>query len=153
MKKGLIKRELGVGRSIELTYNPEKNKTSEIEVHLLGYIQAGKPIEPVIDGTIKIPVSSFLVSGKARTYVLKVKGDSMIDDGIFEDDYVVIEEQNFASNGDLVVALLENGLATLKRFYKEIDRIRLQPANSNMAPIYATDVTIQGKVVGLIRKY
>lgn len=152
-KKGLIRRETGVGRSIELTYNPEKNKTSEIEVHLLGYIQAGKPIEPVIDGTVKIPVSSFLVSGKARTYVLKVKGDSMIEDGIFEDDYVVIEEQNSAVNGDLVVALLENGLATLKRFYKEIDRIRLQPANSNMAPIYATDVTIQGKVVGLIRKY
>jgi len=152
-KKGLIRREQGVGRSIEIAYDPEKNKSSEIEVNLLGYIQAGKPIEPVIDGQVKIAVSSFLVSGKARTYVLKVKGESMIEDGIFEDDYVVVEEQNFASNGDLVIALLENGLATLKRFYKEIDRIRLQPANSTMAPIYATDVTIQGKVVGLIRKY
>lgn len=152
-KKGLIKRVAGVGRAIEILYHPEEIKSTEIEVPLLGYIQAGKPIEPVVDVSLKVPVSSFLLSGKRRSYVLKVKGDSMIDDGIFEDDYVVVEEQEAANNGELVVALLENGLATLKRFYKEIDRIRLQPANSQMAPIYATDVKIQGRVVGLIRKY
>ncbi len=93
------------------------------------------------------------MTGTKRAFVLKVKGESMIDDGIFDGDYVVIEEENTAENGTLVVALLENGLATLKRFYKEIDRVRLQPANSQMSPIYATDVQIQGRVVGLIRKY
>ncbi len=152
-KKGAIARTSGVGRAIEITYHPEEIKSSDIELPLLGYIQAGKPIEPVVDGSLKIPVSSFLVSGNKRSFVLKVKGDSMIEEGIFEDDYVVVEEQNTANNGDIVIAILENGLATLKKFYKEIDRIRLQPANSSMAPIYATEVTIQGKVVGLIRRY
>ena len=152
-KKGLIKKSSGVRRGIDIIYKPEEIRSTEVEVPMMGYIQAGKPIEPVVDGTMRVPVSSFLISGNKRSYVLKVKGDSMIDDGIFEGDYVVIEEQNHAANGDLVVALLENGLATLKKFYKEIDRVRLQPANSQMAPIYATNVEIQGKVVGLIRKY
>lgn len=152
-KKGLIKRITGVSRAIEITYNPDTIKTSEVELPLYGYIQAGKPIEPIMDDSLTVSVSSFLVSAKRRSYVLKVKGDSMIDDGIFEDDYVVVEEQNEANNGDLVVAVLQSGLATLKKFYKEIDRVRLQPANSNMSPIYATDVIIRGKVVGLIRKY
>jgi len=84
---------------------------------------------------------------------LQVKGDSMIEDGILEDDYVVIEEQDDVRDGDIVVALLENGLATLKRFYKEATRIKLMPANSTMAPIYATSVKIQGRCVGLIRKF
>lgn len=152
-KKGLIKREGGVRRGIDIIYQLDNIKSSDVDLPLMGYIQAGKPIEPIVDATFKIPVSSFLVSGTRRSYVLKVKGDSMIDDGIFDGDYVVVEEQHFANNGDLVVALLENGLATLKRFFKELDRVRLQPANSQMAPIYATNVEIQGKVVGLIRKY
>lgn len=152
-KKGVISRTTGVGRAIEITYHPEDIKSTEIELPMLGFIQAGKPIEPVVDNSLKIPVSSFLISGNKRSFVLKVKGDSMIEEGIFEDDYVVVEEQNEANNGDIVIAILENGLATLKKFYKEIDRVRLQPANSQMAPIYATDVKIQGKVVGLIRRY
>ena len=152
-KKGVISRTTGVGRAIEITYHPEDIKSTEIELPLFGYIQAGKPIEPLVDNSQKIPVSSFLISGNKRSFVLKVKGDSMIEEGIFEDDYVVVEEQNEADNGDIVIAILENGLATLKKFYKEIDRVRLQPANSTMAPIYATDVKIQGKVVGLIRRY
>jgi repressor LexA len=77
----------------------------------------------------------------------------MIDDGIFNDDYVVIEERSDVNNGDIVVALLDNGLATLKRFYKEATRVRLEPANSTMSPIYATNVQVQGRVVGLIRKF
>lgn len=152
-KKGLIRSMDGVARSIEITYQPEDIKSTEIYLPLLGYIQAGRPIEPVVDGSMSIPVSSFLLSGRRRSYTLKVKGDSMIEDGIFEDDYVVVEETSSASDGDIVIALLENGLATLKRFYQEIDRVRLEPANSTMSPIYATNVEIQGKVVGLIRKY
>ncbi|NCA80665.1 MAG: transcriptional repressor LexA, partial [Sphingobacteriia bacterium] len=79
--------------------------------------------------------------------------DSMIDDGILSGDYVVVKEQNSAYNGDIVVAVLKNGFATLKRFYKEATRIRLQPANSAMSPIYVTDVEIRGKVVAVIRQF
>ncbi|MGB9637663.1 MAG: LexA family protein, partial [Microgenomates group bacterium] len=78
---------------------------------------------------------------------------SMIEEGILDGDYVVVEEQDEAQNGDIVVALLENGLATLKRYFKESTRVRLQPANSKMQPIYATFVKVQGKVVGVIRKF
>jgi repressor LexA len=94
-----------------------------------------------------------MVSGKKRSYVLQVKGESMKDEGILDGDYVVVEERDEVHNGDIVVALLENGLATLKRFFKEATRVRLEPANSAMAPIYTTKVRVQGKVVGVIRKY
>jgi len=77
----------------------------------------------------------------------------MIEDGILDGDYVVIEEQETAENGQIVVALLENEVATLKKYFKEKDRIRLEPANSQMSPIYAKNVRVQGKVVGVIRKY
>ena len=120
---------------------------------MLGFIAAGAPIEPYTDPNATFSVSPALVSAKKRSYVLQVKGDSMIEDGILDGDFVVIEEQNVANNGDIIVALLENGVATLKRFFKEKDRIRLQPANSAMKPIYAKKVTVQGKVVGVIRKF
>lgn len=77
----------------------------------------------------------------------------MIDEGILDGDYVIIEEQENANNGDIVVALLENGLATLKRFFKETTRVRLEPANSKMAPIFAKNIRIQGKVIAVIRRY
>ncbi len=77
----------------------------------------------------------------------------MIDDGINDGDYAIIEQQDFADNGDIVVALLDNGLATLKRYFRETTRIRLEPANRTMSPIFAKNVTIQGRVVGLIRRY
>ena len=85
--------------------------------------------------------------------MLRVKGNSIIDDGILDGDYVVIESSETAHNGDIVVALLEGGVATLKRFFRESTRIRLEPANSEMSPIYATNVRIQGKAVGIIRKF
>jgi repressor LexA len=94
-----------------------------------------------------------MVTGKKRAYILQVKGQSMIEDHINDGDFVVIEETQDVNNGDIVVALLDNGLATLKRFYKEVTRVRLEPANANMSPIYATNVQIQGRVVGLIRKF
>jgi len=119
----------------------------------LGYIAAGQPIEPYTDPNASFSVSPTMVSGKKRSFVLQVKGDSMIDEGILDGDYVVIEETDMAENGEIVVALLENGLATLKRFFKEATRIRLEPANSQMSPIYATNVRIQGKCVGVIRKF
>jgi repressor LexA len=94
-----------------------------------------------------------MVSGKKRAFVLQVRGDSMIGDGILDGDYVVIEQQDTARNGDIVIALLDNGMATLKRIYREATRIRLEPSNAAMRPIFAKNVTVQGKVVGLIRKF
>jgi repressor LexA len=94
-----------------------------------------------------------MISSSKSAYVLQVKGTSMIEDGIFDGDFVVVQHQQDAQNGDIVVALLPNGLATLKRIYFEKDRIKLMPANAAMTPIFTTHVKIQGKVVGLIRKY
>ena len=94
-----------------------------------------------------------MISKNAKSYVLQVKGDSMIEDGILDGDFVVIEESNQAHDGDIVVAMIENGVVTLKRFFKEKDRVRLEPANSAMQPIYAKNVAIQGRCVAVIRKY
>lgn len=152
--KGIIKRKPGKNRSIELVdeaLNPPAEKA--IDVPILGFIAAGKPIEPHTDPNAKISISPDFVSNKRRVYVLQVRGDSMIEEQIRDGDYVVIEETQEAKNGQIVVALLDNGMATLKRFFKEATRIRLEPANATMAPIFVKNVTIQGIVVGLIRKY
>lgn len=158
-KKGLIRRYKGAVRGIELLESEESinNKVmsnfSMIELPVLGFIACGEPIEPYTDPNARLPVNSALVRAGDNSYVLQAKGDSMIDDGILSGDYVVVKEQKNANNGDIVVAVLKNGFATLKRFYKEVDRIRLQPANSAMLPIYVTDVEIRGKVVAVIRQF
>ncbi|EKD65719.1 MAG: hypothetical protein ACD_50C00007G0009 [uncultured bacterium] len=127
--------------------------TPSMDLPLMGYIAAGKPLEPHSDPNATFQVSASMLSGKKTAYVLQVKGDSMIDDGIFDGDYVVIEKANEASNGDIVVAIVDNNLATLKRFYKEDGKIALRPANTNMEPIYPSSLVIQGKAVGVIRKF
>ena len=124
-----------------------------IELPLLGYIAAGLPLEPYSDPNATFFVSSSLLSGKSTAFVLQVKGNSMIEDGIFDGDYVVIEKINEAVNGDIVVAIVDDNLATLKKFFKENGRVVLKPANSEMSPIYPNSLTIQGKVVGLVRKF
>ena len=151
--KGVIKKFEGAVRGIEVLDHQVREALKGVELPVLGYIAAGQPIMTYTDpdATVNIPTS--MISGKKRSYVLQVKGDSMIEDGILDGDYVIIEEQAMATDGDIVVALLENGLATLKRFFKEKDRIRLEPANASMNPIYATDVKIQGKCVGVIRRF
>lgn len=151
-KKGLIRKKTGATRGIVLTENIP-HTSQGLDVPIMGYIAAGSPIEPYTDPNATISISPAMVSSTKRVFVLQVKGESMIDDGIFDGDFVVIEQQEQADNGDIVVALLNNGLATLKRYYREPSRIRLQPANKTMSPIYAKDVTIQGKVISLIRKY
>ncbi|OGH16699.1 MAG: repressor LexA [Candidatus Levybacteria bacterium RIFCSPHIGHO2_02_FULL_40_18] len=120
---------------------------------LMGYIAAGQPLEPHTDPDASFPVASTMLSGKKTSYVLQVKGNSMIDDGILDGDYVVIEKSATANNGDIVVALVDDKLATLKRFYKEDDRVVLKPANSQMDPIYPSELQIQGIVVSLVRKF
>ncbi len=124
-----------------------------VELPLLGYIAAGAPLEPYSDPNASFYVSASLLSGKNTAYVLQVKGSSMIEDGILDGDYVVIEKVSDASEGEIVVAIVDDNLATLKKFYKENGRVVLKPANSEMAPIYPTKLAIQGKVVGLVRKF
>ncbi|MFZ5437445.1 MAG: transcriptional repressor LexA [Patescibacteria group bacterium] len=152
-RKNVIKKHEGTVRGIELVDRTFINITDSVDLPILGFIAAGSPIEPYTDTDATFKVSPEMVSGKKRAYILQVKGQSMIEDHIDDGDYVVIEETANVNNGDIVVALLDNGLATLKRFYKEVTRVRLEPANSTMSPIYATNVQIQGRVVGLIRKF
>lgn len=124
-----------------------------IELPLMGYIAAGQPLEPHTDPNATFQVSASMLSGTKTSYALQVKGESMIEDGILDGDFVVIEKVNQASNGEIVVALVDDNLATLKRFYKEGDSVVLKPANSQMEPIYPKTLRIQGRVVGLVRKY
>ena len=152
-KKGVIRRYTGSVRGIELVDYDSAESKGVLELPIMGFIAAGSPIEPLTDPNETQGISPSMVSGKNRSYILQVKGDSMIDDGILDGDFVVVEQVKNVNNGDIVVALLKNGLATLKRYFKETTRVRLEPANSKMAPIYAREVTIQGKVVGVIRRY
>ena len=118
---------------------------------VMGEIAAGQPIEAYEDAaeTLEVPAS---MEARPDSYVLRVRGKSMIDALIDDGDFVIVQPQATARDGDIVVALLEDNGVTLKRYFREEDRIRLQPANAEMEPIYATDVQIQGKVVGVIRR-
>ena len=128
---------------------PVERETLALPV--IGEIAAGQPIEAYAEGaeTLEVPRS---LQARDDSYVLRVRGKSMIDALIDDGDYVVVQPQATARDGDIVVALLEDNGVTLKRFYREKNRIRLQPANAEMEPIYASEVQIQGKVVGVIRK-
>ncbi len=152
-KKGVIKRFNGSVRGIEIVNDSSPGQQTGVDVPVLGFIAAGAPIEPFTDPNASISIAPGMISGKKRAYVLQVKGTSMIEEGILDGDFVVIEEKETANNGDIVVAILENGFATLKKFFKEATRIRLEPANSKMSPIFAKNVKIQGKVVGVLRRF
>ncbi len=150
--------EEGEARSIEIVPQVEpihkgfRLSADVINLPLMGLIAAGQPIEAIVDNeTMAIP-ASFVLDG-ANSYVLKIKGQSMIEDGILDGDFVVIERNPSPKNGEVVVALLDNAYATLKRFYREKSRIRLQPANKTMDPIYVQDCIIQGVVRAVIRKF
>lgn len=152
--KGILKKSSHKGiKSIKLTHRKYATWRGAVDLPVLGYIAAGRPIEPYSEPGVTFQVAPNFLSGTKRSYILQVRGDSMIEEGILDGDYVVVEEDPEINNGDIVVALLENGLATLKRFFKEETRVRLEPANSKMAPIFATNVTIQGKIRGVIRRY
>lgn len=155
VKKKIIRKYEGAIRGIELIEKHISEALSSVELPIMGFIAAGQPIQPYTDPDATMKIAPSLVSGKKRAFVLQVKGTSMIEEGIFDKDYVVIEEEDLGNvrDGDIVVALLENGLTTLKRFFREKTRIRLEPANSSMSPIYATNLRIQGKLKAVIRKY
>ena len=148
--KGFLSMDPDVPRGIEIS-NKIMQLGKSIELPLVGLITAGVPIEAVEQQeTMAVPAD--LVQDE-NAFVLKVKGTSMIDEGILDGDYVVVERNHSPHNGDVVVALLNNAYATLKKFYRETNRIRLQPANATMSPIYCKDVVIQGVVRAIIRKF
>lgn len=152
VEKGMINvGDDGEARSIELA---DENLLGDgsIALPLMGIITAGSPIEAVEDNETMAVPADFVLDG-ANSYVLRVKGRSMIEDGILDGDYVVIERNPSPRNGEVVVALLDNAFATLKRFYREPNQIRLQPANSSMDPIFVQDCIIQGVVRAVIRKF
>lgn len=150
--KGYLSSDAGY-RSLqvkEVTVESSTNPFEFLTIPLLGAIQAGKPIEAVkTNETLEIPRDMMA----KNAFALKVKGDSMIDDGILEGDYVVVEPCQSPKNGDIIVALIDKDDVTLKRFYREKDHIRLQPANKKYQPIRVKKITIQGKVRGVIRKF
>jgi repressor LexA len=167
-KKGLIRRDSNQKRGVELVEGGDdgekalsagptrpravESEAAARELPLFGYIAAGRPIEvDRSDETITVPDR---LIGRGDNYVLKVRGDSMMDDGILDGDFVIINRRERADNGEMVVAAV-NGEVTLKRLYHEGERVRLQPANSMMGPIYAAarEVAVQGVVIGLMRRF
>lgn len=153
-EKGVINTgDDGSARSIELVESKKTMSPLSIMLPLAGLITAGEPIEAIEENeAIAIPAN--LVVDVDNSYVLQVRGRSMIEDGIFDGDFVVIERNPSPKNGDIVVALLDNQYATLKRFYREAKQIRLQPANSTMEPIIVKgNVNIQGIVRAVIRQF
>ncbi len=159
-RDGLIERSSNASRALRVTARPESPKVTPFRMPLeretlslpvMGEIAAGQPIEAYEDAseTLAVPAS---MEARPDSYVLRVRGKSMIDALIDDGDFVIVQPQATARDGDIVVALLEDNGVTLKRYFREENRIRLQPANAEMEPIYATDVQIQGKVVGVIRR-
>lgn len=154
-KKGLLKRDYNRSRSIDLISPRGKMKqqiTSTLSLPLLGVIAAGRPIEAV-ENPESVSLGDFAQS--KDVFVLRVTGESMQDEHIVDGDYVIVEKTNTARNGEIVVALVDGADATLKRLYREADKIRLQPSNTNMKPIVvpARSVAVQGRVIGVLRKY
>jgi len=156
IKKGALRRQPNKARSLEVNPSvqlPDEQRNTRLP--LVGSIAAGAPIEAVEDREHLDLEALFAPSGAAasHTFVLRVRGDSMIDEQIRDGDFVICEKRNTARNGQTVVALLDDGEATLKKFYREGKRIRLQPANEAYEPIWVDRCQIQGVVIGVVRTY
>ena len=147
-EKGLIRKQQNLSRAIEVV--PESGNA--LSYPLMGEIAAGKPLEALDQNEV---VELLPDGGDKDVFVLRVKGNSMIEDHIQSGDYVIVEKRNVAENGETVVALIDNDRATLKRFYRENGRVRLQPAHPDMKPIFVRegDFTIQGVVISVLRKF
>jgi repressor LexA len=153
-REGLIKRTPNVSRGIQIVQQTESSGEEDNEVPLLGTVAAGQPIEAILtDDTISVPKD---LQGRGRTFALRVRGESMIDENIQDGDIIIVASQRTAENGQVVVALIDGNYATVKKFYREPDFIRLEPANPQFKPIFIKTperIQIQGVVRGLIRKY
>lgn len=151
-RKGVLKRRArGVSRGLEIVDQESDEANGAPSLPVLGKIAAGAPIE-TIEEPEQLDLGALIPEGR-DVYALEVTGTSMIEDAIADGDIVLIERRETARNGETVVAVLPDGEATLKRFYREEGRIRLQPANSTMEPIYTDDVEIRGVVCGVVRRY
>lgn len=153
-EEGRIRRDPARPRAIDIqdeTVKLEFDDTNIVRIPVLGDIAAGTPIFAEQNISDYIPVSTDFI-GSGNYFMLVVKGDSMVDKGIYNKDYVLIKQQNTANNGEIVAALLDDS-ATIKTFYQEKNRVRLQPENSSMSPIYTEKVAILGIVKGIFRKY
>ena len=149
VKKGVLRHVPRLARSIEINEAVLAGRPSALP--LVGTIAAGHPIEALeVLETLDL---NDVVNTDAETFALRVQGESMIDEHIRDGDYVIVRRASAARNGETVVALLPDGEATLKKFYREKGRIRLQPANPTLDPIYVTDCEVQGIVIGVLRKY
>lgn len=148
---GAIRRESDKNRAIDVVGASNMRNTSMVSVPLIGRVTAGQPILAVENIEETYPLPSDLV-GHENVFMLRVEGESMIQAGIFDGDYIIVRDQDSANNGDIIVALVDEEEATVKRFYHEKSRIRLQPENDSMKPIYSTNVSVLGKVVGVYRK-
>lgn len=153
-EKKYIKKDDSKNRAIELLVDNEYLNKNEsiVSIPLLGNIKAGLPIEAIENPNDFFDVPSYLIPKNKEVYALNVSGDSMINIGIYDNDIVLIEKQNIARNGDIVVAMNDENEVTLKTFYKEKGYFRLQPENDTMEPIILNNVTILGKAIGLYRK-
>jgi len=151
--KGVLKKDEGVRRGLEIVDQKVMGWVqSAVEIPLIGKIAAGTPIEAIEDYTSAVTVPPDMV-GKKKCFALQVRGNSMIEAAILDGDFVICEEATDANNGEIVVALINENFATLKRFFREADHIRLEPANSSMNPLITKNATVRGKVVGVVRKY
>ncbi|MEX5942724.1 transcriptional repressor LexA [Mammaliicoccus sciuri] len=154
-EKGYIKRDPTKPRAIEITESVGENINQENTIHVpvIGKVTAGIPITAVENVEEYFPLPAhFTSTHNSNIFILDVIGDSMIEAGILDGDKVIVRSQSIAENGDIIVAMTEDDEATVKRFYKEETRYRLQPENSTMEPIYLDNVTVLGKVVGLFRE-
>ena len=149
---GVIKRDPSSSRAIEVTEDMSWRKKKIVPTPIVGSVRAGEPV--LADERIEtvLPLPAELI-GNQVSFILTVRGDSMINAGIHEGDLLIVAQQNTAINGDIVVALVDGEDATVKRFYKEADHVRLQPENDAYEPILTKNVQILGKVVGLYRHY
>lgn len=154
-KKGIIRKEASKFRTIELLVENEFEDKKEdlVKVPLLGKVSCGNPIEAIEQPDEFFDLPASLIPPKETIFTLKCSGDSMINVGIFDGDYVIVQKQKVARNGDIVVALTEDNEVTLKTFYKEKDHVRLQPENDTLSPIILDNCTILGKAIGLYRKF
>jgi len=152
-KKGYVKRDPHRARGLELVNTPSEERRPQVyRLPVVGEIAAGMPIEAYEDTAEYLWVEASLARS-SRNFVLRVRGQSMMGDGICDGDYVVVQPQDTADNGETVVAIVGGNGATLKRFYRERGHVRLQPANPYLEPMFVSDVTIQGKVVAVIRRF
>lgn len=155
-ERGYIRRDPTKPRAIEIldpddSYRSDRLSAAIVTVPLLGQVTAGRPILAVENIEDNFPFSKELIGGSDDVFMLRVKGDSMINAGILDGDHVIVRRQATADNGDIVVALLDDE-ATVKRFFREHDYVRLQPENDHMVPIITQSVSVLGKVIGLFRK-